>query len=127
MAKWKRSSWYIASAAFVVTSAVGVATWVRGEHGKALQLLGLAVAAALLLLVAGRNKRLRRQFYETDERSDAIGMFAATWAGYALFGVLFVTFLVEYARGNSGDPYYWLSGIYVGSFVLFAIARSFRH
>jgi hypothetical protein len=84
-------------------------------------LLGVAVAAALLLLIAGRSKSL-----QTDERSHAIDMFAAAWAGYALIGVIIVTLLVEFARGH-GEPYNWLIGVYAGAYVLLAIARSFRH
>ncbi|HEY5160940.1 MAG TPA: hypothetical protein VII83_07685 [Gaiellaceae bacterium] len=126
MTKLMKSSWFVASTSFVLVSGVAVATWVRGDHGKALQVLGLGAVIALFLLAAGRSKSLRRQFFATDERSDAIGMFAATWAGFALFGVLFVIFLVEDARGHSGEPYYWLSGLYFGLFVLFAVARSFK-
>jgi hypothetical protein len=39
---------------------------------------------------------------------------------------LFVLFLVEFARGHSGEPYYWATGLYVGSFTLLGLARSFR-
>ncbi len=126
MAKMMRQSRFVASVSFVVTTGVAISTWIRGEHGKALQVFGLGVAIALLLLAAGRSKRLRRQFYDTDERADAIGMFAATWAGFTLFVVLFGVFLVENARGHSGEPYYWLSGSYVALFILFGVIRSFR-
>jgi hypothetical protein len=102
-------------------------TWIRGEHRKALEALALLGVIALLLLLAGRSERLRRQLFATDERADAIGLFAAAWAGFAVFFVLFVTFLVENARGHSGEPYYWLSGLYVALFALFGVARSFRH
>jgi hypothetical protein len=103
---------------------VAVSTWTRGEQSKALQVLGLIFALALL--VADRSKRLHRRIFDSDERSDAIGLFAGTWSGIAFFAVVFAGFLVENARGHSGEPYYWLSGLYVGLFILFMFIRSFR-
>jgi len=78
------------------------------------------------LLVAGRSKRFRRRLFDTDERYDEISLFAGMWAGWALFLVVFICFLVENARGHSGEPYYWLSGSYVVLFILFGIVCSAR-
>jgi hypothetical protein len=127
MAKLMRSSWFVASVNFVGTTGVAISAWVGGTHGKAIQVFLLGAVIALFLLIAGRSKRLLRQFYDSDERSNAIGVFAATWSGFAVFMVLFIAFLVENARGHSGEPYFWLSGMYVGLFVLLSIARGFRH
>jgi hypothetical protein len=126
MSKQMKTKLLVLTALFVLGGGDFAATWVRGEHRKAFEGLGLIVVIALLLLLAGRSERLRRQLFDTDERSDAIGLFAGAWAGFALFFVIFVTFLVEFARGHSGEPYYWLSGLYVGAYVVFAVARSFR-
>jgi hypothetical protein len=43
-----------------------------------------------------------------------------------LFEVVFVCFLVEEAREHSGEPYYWLSGLYVGLLVLFGVIHGVR-
>ena len=127
MSKQLKTKLLVLTAVFVLGGGDFAATWVRGEHRKAFEVLGLIVVIALLLLLAGRSERLRRQLFDTDERSDAIGLFAGAWAGFALFFVIFVTFLVEFARGHSGEPYYWMSGLYVFLFVLLGLARSLRN
>jgi drug/metabolite transporter (DMT)-like permease len=126
MPKLMKSRWFTLTIMVLLCGGVSVSTWVRGEHSKALQVLGLTLAIALGLLAAGRSKRFRRQLFDTDERYDAITFFAGMWAGWAFFLVVFICFLVENARGHSGEPYYWLSGSYVVLFILFGIARSVR-
>jgi len=126
MSKRTKTKLLVLSALAILGGGDFAATWVRGEHGKAFGGLGLIAVIALLLLLADRSKTLRRQLFDTDERSDEIGLFAGAWAGFAMFSVIFVVFLVEFARGHSGEPYYWLSALWVGAYVLFAIARSFR-
>jgi len=126
MSKQTKTKLLVLTALFLLGGGNFAATWVRGEHRKAFGGLGLIILIALLLLLADRSETLRRQLFDTDERSDAIGLFAGAWAGFTMFLVIFVTFLVEFARGHSGEPYYWLSGLYVGAYVVFAIARSFR-
>jgi uncharacterized membrane protein YfcA len=127
MRKLMKSVWFVAAITLVGGSGVVAATWVRGEHGKALQVLVLIVVLALALLLGSRSETFRRAVIDQDERGEAIGLFAGTIAGLVVFGVVFVIFLVEFARGHSGEPYYWLSGLYYGSFVVFGIARGLRH
>jgi hypothetical protein len=127
MSKETKSKLLLLAALVLLGAGNTASTWIRGEHRKALEALALIVVIGLLLLLAGRSERLRRQLFATDERADAIGQFAAAWAGFAVFFVLFAIFLVENARGHSGEPYYWLSGVYVALFALFGVARSFRH
>lgn len=126
MTKRTKTKLLVLAAIFVLGGGNFAATWIRGNPQKAFGGLGLIVVIALLLLLADRSETLRRQLFDTDERSDEIGIFAGAWAGFALFLVIYVTFLVEFARGHSGEPYYWLSGLWVGAYVLFAVARSFR-
>jgi len=127
MPKLMKSKWFTVAVTLLGGGAVAASAWIRGEHSKALQVVGLFLAIAIGLLVADRSKRLRRELYESDERSDAIGLFAGMWAGFALFIVIFVLSQVEFARGHSGEPYYWLSGLYYGLFVLFAVIHRVRH
>jgi drug/metabolite transporter (DMT)-like permease len=126
MSKQAKTKLLILGALVLLGAGNTTSTWIRGEHRKALEGLAFVAVIGLLLLLAGRSERLRRQLFATDERADAIGLFAAAWAGFAVFFVLFVTFLVENARGHSGEPYYWLSGLYVALFALLGVARSFR-
>jgi hypothetical protein len=121
MPKLMKSKWFTLTVLFLLCGGVAVSTWVRGELD-----LGPILAIALVLLVADRSVRCRRRLFDTDERQEAIGLFAGMWTGYALFLALFVCFLVETARGHSGEPYDWLLMLYVGLFFLFGIARSVR-
>jgi len=127
MPKLMKSTWFVLATMLLCGGSVAVSTWIRGEHSKALQVLGLIFVLALVVFAADRSKRLHRRIFDSDERSDAIGLFAGTWSGIAFFAVVFACFLVENARGHNGEPYYWLSGLYVGLFVLLTVVRSFRH
>ena len=126
MPKLMKSMWFTLPVMFLLCGGVAASTWIRGEHSRAIDLLGATVVVALGLLAAGRSKRFRRRLFDTDERYDEISLFAGMWSGWALFLVVFVCFLVENARGHSGKPYYWLSGSYVALFILFGIVRSAR-
>ncbi len=126
MTKLTKSKLLVEASLLITGSGLFAASWVRGEHRRAFEGLGLILFIALALLLATRSESLRRRIFDTDERYDAIGLFAGMWAGFTTFGVLFVIFLVEFARGHSGEPYYWLSGSYVALFILFGIARSVR-
>jgi hypothetical protein len=123
MPKLMKSKWFTLIVMVLLCGGVSASIWVRSDHRLD---LGLILAIALGLLAAGRSRGIRWQLFDTDERSDAIGLFAGMWAGYALFLALFVCFLVETARGHSGEPYDWLLLLYVGLFFLFGIIRSFR-
>jgi hypothetical protein len=103
-----------------------VAIWVRGDPGRALGLLGMVAVVAVILVLVGRSHTLRRRLFGTDERSNAITLFAGAWAGFALFCTLYVGFLVDYARGDSGEPYYWAVGLYTLLFILIAVGRTLR-
>jgi len=124
--KLMKSRWFTLTVLLLLCGGVAASTWVRGERSRAIQLLGVTLLVALGLLVASRSKRFRRRLFDTDERYDEITLFAGMWAGWAFFLVVFSCFLVENARGHSGEPYYWLSGSYVALFILFGLIRSFR-
>ena len=126
MPKLMKSKLFTLIVLFLLCGGGFASTWVRGEHSRAIDLLGATLVVALGLLVAGRSKRFRRRLFDTDERYDEISLFAGMWAGWALFLVVFICFLVENARGHSGEPYYWLSGSYVVLFILFGIVCSAR-
>ncbi|MGD0166447.1 MAG: hypothetical protein ABSC51_04040 [Gaiellaceae bacterium] len=126
MSKRTKTKLLVLAAVLIVGGADSLATWIRGEHQKALGVLGLTAGIALFLLLADRSERLGRRLLGTDERSNAISLFAGAWAGFAIFPVIFVMYLVEFARGHSGEPYYWLSLLYEGAFVVFALARRVR-
>jgi hypothetical protein len=126
MPKFMTSKWFNLTVLLVLCGGWAASTWVRGDHSSAIFLLVLNLVVTLGLLAAGCTQRFRRRLFDTDERYRAIDLFAGMWAGCALFLVLFICFLVENARGHSGEPYFWLSGLWVWAYLLFAVARSFR-
>ncbi len=127
MSKEAKTKLFVLASLVLLGMGNTAATWIRGDQRKAVESAVLVIAIGLLLLLlARRSDKLRRQLFATDERSDAIGIFAAAWAGAALWVTIFCVYLVEFARGHSGEPYYWLSAIYVPLFVLLAIGRSLK-
>ena len=126
MPKLMKSRWFTLTVLLLLCGGVAASTWVRGERSRAIQLLGVTLLVALGLLVASRSKRFRRRLFDTDERYDEITLFAGMWAGWAFFLVVFSCFLVENARGHSGEPFFWLSALWIGTYVAFFFVRSFR-
>jgi hypothetical protein len=126
MSKQTKTKWLVLTSAILVGCANSIATWIRGERAPALVSLALTAIIVVVVLIAGRNDTLRRRLLDRDERSDSISMFAATWTGVAVWLVTFSIYLVEFARGHSGEPYYWLSGMSLLLFVFFALTRRLR-
>ncbi len=126
MSRQTKTKWLVLTSVIVVGCANSIAFWLRADYAPALVSLALTAVFALLVLLAGRNEKLRRRLLDTDERVYAIDLFAATLAGFAVWLVTFSIYVVEFARGHSGEPYYWLSGLYVILFVLLALARRLR-
>lgn len=126
MSKQTKTKWLVLTSVTVFGCANSIAIWIRGDYAPALASLALTAIIALVVLIAGRNERLRRRLLDRDERSDSISMFAATWAGAAVWLVAFSIYLVEFARGHRGEPYYWLSMMYVLLFAFLAVARGLR-
>ncbi len=121
-----RSKWSVLLFLLIVESGLFSATWARGDHRKAFEALALVALVALLLLLAYRSDRLRRRFLVSDERYAAILRSALVWSGVVAAAVIWVVFLVEFARGHSGEPYYWLAGIYAGMFIVASAAEGLR-
>lgn len=126
MPKFMTSKWFNLTVILALCGGWAASTWVRGDHSSAISLLVLNLVVTLGLLVAGCTKRFRRRLFDTDERYREIDLFAGMWAGWGFFLIVFICFLVENARGHSGEPYFWLSGSYVALFNLFGLIRSFR-
>jgi hypothetical protein len=82
--------------------------------GPPLGVLGLAVMAAfglVILLLTGRSETIRGLTTGRDERFAQIDLKATAVAGLVLILTLIVAWLVEIARGHSGQPYDWLAAI----------------
>jgi hypothetical protein len=83
-------------------------------HQLALGLLSLGIMTAfgLAVLLGGRSETVRGLRGDgRDERFAMLDLQATALAGLALLIAVIVAFIVEVARGHSGEPYDWLGAI----------------
>ena len=89
-----------------------VASWLGGSLSAGVYgLVVLAVFGLALLLLTGRSETLRGLTIGRDERFAQIDLRATAVAGLVLIITVIVAWLVEIARGHSGNPYGWLGAI----------------
>jgi hypothetical protein len=107
-----RSRWFLPLICLGLGVVVFVASWLGGQPGAGVY--GLVVMAAfglVLLLLTGRSETIRGLTVGRDERFAQIDLRATAVAGLVLITALVVAWLVEIARGHSGNPYTWLCAI----------------
>ena len=107
-----RSKWFLPLFCLGLGLVVLVASWLGGQLGAGVY--GLVVLAAfglLLLLLTGRSETLRGLTTGRDERFTQIDLRATAVTGLVLITAVIVAWLVEIARGHSGNPYGWLGAI----------------
>jgi hypothetical protein len=69
-------------------------------------------AFGLAILLGGRSETIRGLRGDgRDERFAMLDLQATAIAGLALIIAVIVAFIVEVARGHSGEPYDWLGAI----------------
>jgi hypothetical protein len=74
--------------------------------------LGIMVAFGAAVLLGGRSETVRGLRGDgRDERFAMLDLQATAMAGMALIIAVIVAFIVEVARGHSGEPYDWLGAI----------------
>jgi hypothetical protein len=119
-----RSKWFMPAFCLALGVVVLAAGWLGGQLGTGV--FGLVVMAAfglVILLLTGRNETIRGLTTGRDERFAQIDLKATAAAGLVLILTLIVAWLVEIARGHSGQPYDWLAAIgglaYVAAVALF--------
>jgi hypothetical protein len=106
------SKWFTPALCLVLGAVVLLAGWLGGQLGTGVW--GLAVMAAFglfLLLVTGRSETVRGLTTDRDERFAQIDLKATAVAGLVLITTVIVAWLVEIARGHTGNPYTWLGAI----------------
>jgi len=107
-----RSKWFLPLFCLGLGLVVLVASWLGGQLGAGVY--GLVVLAAfglVLLLLTGRSETLRGLTTGRDERFTQIDLRATAVTGLVLITAVIVAWLVEIARGHSGNPYGWLGAI----------------
>jgi hypothetical protein len=103
-----------------------VAQWIGGDPGSGLESLAIMTAFGALLLFGGRSETIRGLRGDgRDERFRMIDIHATALAGLAVISAVIVAFIVELAKGHSGNPYGWLGAIggitYLAAIVVFRI------
>jgi len=107
-----RFRWFMPLFCLGLGVVVLVASWLGGQLGAGLY--GLVVMTAfglVLLLLGGRSETIRGLTTGRDERFAQIDLRATAVAGLVLITTVIVAWLVEIARGHSGNPYGWLGAI----------------
>ena len=107
-----RSKWFMPAFCLALGVVVLAAGWLGGQLGVGL--FGLVVMAAfglVVLLLTRHNETIRGLTTGRDERFAQIDLKATAVAGLALILTVIVAWLVEIARGHSGNPYGWLGAI----------------
>ena len=107
----KRSSfdWKPALIQFGVGALMFAAAVVEGKTWQGASIFVLLAALAIFYLFGGRRLLGRALHVDIrDERSAQLGLRAVSAAYKVLASTLLVAWLVEIARGRSGQPYYWL-------------------
>jgi hypothetical protein len=106
------SKWLTPATCVAFGGVVLLAGWLGGQLVTGL--IGLVVMACfgLVIAVSGRSETIRGLRGDArDERFAQIDLRATAATGLVLIVVLVVAFLVEVARGHSGNPYAWLGAI----------------
>ena len=119
------SKWWLPTLSLGLGVVVLAAGWLGGQ--LSVGLIGLAVMGGfglLLLLVTGHSETVRGLSIGRDERFAQIDLRATAVTGWVLVVAVIVAWLVEIARGHSGQPYEWLGAI--GGLAYLAAVAYFR-
>ena len=117
-----RSKWFLPLFSLGLGGVVLAASWLGGQLSVGVYgLVVLAVFGLLVLLLTGRSETIRGLTVGRDERFAQIDLRATAVAGLVMMITVIVAWLVDIARGHSGNPYGWLAAI-AGLAYILAIA-----
>jgi hypothetical protein len=121
-----KTKWFMPLFAVVLGAVVFVAQWIGGDPQSGLVSFAILAGVGLLVLLGGRSETIRGLRGDgRDERFRRIDIHATALAGMAVIYAVIVAFLVEVARGHSGEPYSWLGAIggitYIAAVIIFRI------
>ena len=107
-----KTKWFLPLFAVALGVIMLAAQWIGGHPESGLGSLGIMAAFAALVLLGGPSETIRGLRGDgRDERFRQIDVHATALAGLAVITAIIVAFLVELARGHSGNPYSWLAAI----------------
>ena len=121
-----RSKWFVPLMSVALGLVVFAAQLIGGSPGSGLISLVIMSGFGLLILLGGRSETIRGlRGDERDERFRMFDIHATALAGLAVILAIIVAFIVELAKGRSGNPYGWLGAIggvtYLVAIVVFRI------
>jgi len=121
-----RSKWFVPLLSAALGVVVFAAQWIGGDPGSGLISLAIMAGFGALILLGGRSETIRALRGDgRDERFRTIDIHATALAGLAVILAIIVAFIVELAKGHSGNPYGWLGAIggitYLVAIVVFRI------
>ncbi|MFZ0918780.1 MAG: hypothetical protein WAN83_01690 [Candidatus Dormiibacterota bacterium] len=106
------SKWTIPVGSLLIGLVLLGANIVGNQTVLGLWSLGIMVAFGAAVLLGGRSETVRGLRGDgRDERFAMLDLQATAMAGMALILAVIVAFIVEVARGRSGEPYDWLGAI----------------
>ena len=107
-----KSKWFLPLFSVALGLAVLAAQAVGGHFADGLVSLAIMVAFGLLILLGGASETIRGLRGDgRDERFRQIDIHAPAIAGIVVITAIIIAFLVEMARGHSGEPFTWLGAI----------------
>ncbi|MBV8944610.1 MAG: hypothetical protein JOZ95_04265 [Solirubrobacterales bacterium] len=107
-----RSRWFVPLFAVAAGLILFGAQAVGGHPGSGAVSLGIMAAFGAVILLGGRSETIRGLRGDgRDERFHRIDVNATAFAGSVVILAIIVAFVIELARGRSGDPYGWLGAI----------------
>jgi hypothetical protein len=123
-----KSKWFLPLFAVALGLVMFGAQWIGGHPLTGLGSLGIMTGFGALVLVGGRSETIRGLRGDgRDERFREMDIHATAIAGLAVVTAIIAAFVVELARGRSGNPYDWLGAIaglaYLVAIVVFRLRR----
>jgi hypothetical protein len=122
-----RTKWFLPLFSVAMGGVLLAASWLGGHPVAGLASLALMTAFGLVVLLAGRSETVRGLRGDgRDERFAQMDMRATAASGLVLIHVLIVVWVIEIARGHSGNPYGWLLAIAGLSYLVAVIIQRWR-
>jgi hypothetical protein len=114
--------WATPLLAVAIGAAMWIASGIGGHPGLGAGMFAILAGTGLALYVAAsRSETVRGLLDHRDERISGIDVRATAAAGMSVIVAVIVAFIVQIARGESGEPYTWLGAIggvtYVGAVI----------
>ncbi|MBO0684534.1 MAG: hypothetical protein J2P45_15355, partial [Candidatus Dormibacteraeota bacterium] len=108
-----RSKWTLPAFSVLMGLVMLGAATAGGRVLDGLEMLGVMAVAGLAFVLGGRWSETIRGLRGDgrDERFQMLDLRATAYTGLVLILAIIGGFLVEIARGHSGDPYTWLGAI----------------